>query len=227
MTLTIVPVEGIPEISPGDDLASAIVAAAGPAAISDDDVVVVTQKVVSKAEGRLISADRRADAIRDESVRVLRRVGEMTIAETRHGFVCANAGVDASNIEGDDIALLPLDPDASARRLRARLEHLTSLRVGVIISDTFGRAWRIGQTDVAIGIAGIDPFIDYRGSTDVQGRELQATSICIADELAGAAEIVMGKARQIAAAIVTGAPIRFAHASMSQVVRPPAQDLFR
>ncbi|MFN2595024.1 MAG: coenzyme F420-0:L-glutamate ligase [Actinomycetota bacterium] len=225
--LAIVPIAGIPEISPGDDLATAIVEAAGTDAFDDSDVVVVTQKVVSKAEGRLVPASERAAAIENESKRTLRRTGEMTISETKHGFVCANAGVDASNIEGDEIALLPEDPDASARGLRSRLEHLTGRRLGVIISDTFGRAWRIGQTDVAIGIAGIDPFIDYRGTTDVQGRELLATSICIADELAGAAEIVMGKASQVAAAIVKGAPVRFARSSMQAVVRPPAQDLFR
>lgn len=225
--LTIVPVTGIPEITPGDDLAAAIFQAAGTEAFGDSDVIVVTQKVVSKAEGRLVPVARRTAAIEQESKRILRRSGEMTISETKHGFVCANAGVDASNIEGDQVALLPEDPDASARRLRSRLEHLTKRRLGVIISDTFGRAWRIGQTDVAIGVAGIDPFIDYRGTTDVQGRELLATSICIADELAGAAEIVMGKAGQIAAAIVKGAPVRFAHSSIQQVVRPPAQDLFR
>jgi coenzyme F420-0:L-glutamate ligase/coenzyme F420-1:gamma-L-glutamate ligase len=225
--LTVIPIDAVPEISPGDDVASAIYAAAGADAFGDDDVIVVTQKVVSKAEGRLAPADRRAELIDEESVRVLRRAGDLTISETRHGFVCANAGVDASNIEGDEIALLPIDPDASARKLRARLEHLTGKRLGVIISDTFGRAWRTGQTDVAIGVAGIDPFIDYRGTTDVQGRELHATAICIADELAGAAEIVMGKARQVAAAIVKGAPVRFAHASMKEVVRPPGQDLFR
>ncbi|MDQ3876831.1 MAG: coenzyme F420-0:L-glutamate ligase [Actinomycetota bacterium] len=225
--LTIAPVVGIPEISPGDDIGEAIYSAAGSSAFGDNDVVVVTQKIVSKAEGRLVPARDRAEAIAAESARVLRKVGDMTISETRHGFVCANAGVDASNIEGDDIALLPKDPDASARRVRARLEHLTGRTLGVIISDTFGRAWRIGQTDVAIGIAGIDPFIDYRGSTDVQGRELQATSICIADELAGAAEIVMGKAQQIAAAIIRGAPVRFANASIRLVVRHPSGDLFR
>lgn len=226
-SMTVVPIEGVAEIAEGDDVADAIVAAAGIDAFGDGDVVVVTQKVVSKAEGRLLPAVERATAIEDESVRILRRSGEMTISETRHGFVCANAGVDASNVEGDVIALLPVDPDASARKLRSRLEHRTGRRLGVIVSDTFGRAWRIGQTDVAIGIAGIDPFLDYRGTKDVQGRELQATSICIADEIAGAAEIVMGKARQVPAAIVKGAPVRFDRASMRDVVRSPEQDLFR
>lgn len=226
-SMMVIPVEGVAEIAEGDDVADAIVVAAGVDAFGDGDVVVVTQKVVSKAEGRLAPAAERASAIEDESVRILRRSGEMTISETRHGFVCANAGVDASNVEGDVIALLPVDPDASARKLRSRLEHRTGRRLGVIVSDTFGRAWRIGQTDVAIGIAGIDPFVDYRGTTDVQGRELQATSICIADEIAGAAEVVMGKARQVPAAIVKGAPVRFVRASMRDVVRSPDQDLFR
>jgi coenzyme F420-0:L-glutamate ligase / coenzyme F420-1:gamma-L-glutamate ligase len=217
-------------VQPGDDLAGLIAAAsaASPdAKLLNDDVVVVAHKAVSKAEGRLVDGDDRLAAALSESKRVLRRVGEMVISETRHGFVCANAGVDASNVEGDRLVLLPLDPDLSARRLRARLEHLTGARLGVIVSDTFGRAWRIGQTNVAIGVAGIDPFVDYRGQPDAAGRELNATEICIADEIAGAAELVMGKTLGVCAAVVRGATVEFGRGSARAIVRPPDEDLFR
>lgn len=151
----------------------------------------------------------------------------MVIAETRHGFVCANAGIDASNVADGLIVLLPLDPDASARRIRARVSHLAGVDVGVVISDTFGRAWRVGQTDVAIGVAGFHPFVDYRGTRDANGRELTATQICVADELAGAAELVMGKAKRVCAAIVRGAEVTWARASAHDIVRSPDQDMFR
>ena len=223
----VIPVEGIGEIREGDDLAALIVKAAGPHALRDRDILVVAQKAVSKAEGRVVpGADRRAAALA-ESARILRRQGEMVISETRHGFVCANAGVDASNVEGDNVVLLPIDPDLSARGLRARLGHLTGADMAVIVSDTFGRAWRIGQTNVAIGVAGIEPFIDYRGTTDSQGRDLSATRICSADELAGAAELVMGKTSGICAAIVRGAVVRFGRGAATEIVRPPSEDLFR
>ncbi|HYI44037.1 MAG TPA: coenzyme F420-0:L-glutamate ligase [Actinomycetota bacterium] len=224
----ILPVEGVPEIVTADDVGLLIVDAVGPDDFIDGDVVVVTQKVVSKSEGRLRPATERRQAIEEESARVLRRTpGGMTISETRHGFVCANAGVDESNVQTEHIALLPLDPDASARRIRARIKHLTGVDVGVIISDTFGRAWRIGQTDVAIGVAGIEPFIDYRGSTDTQGRDLHATRIAVADELAGAAELVMGKSTRICAAIVRGANVKFGRGAATEIVRPRTEDLFR
>jgi coenzyme F420-0:L-glutamate ligase/coenzyme F420-1:gamma-L-glutamate ligase len=225
--IRIIPVEGVPEVVMGDDLALLIVDAFGPDRFRDGDVVVVTQKVVSKCEGRVVAATERERAIDDESVRILRRSGGMVISETRHGFVCANAGVDASNLDEGHIALLPVDPDASARRIRARIDHLTSCDVGVVVSDTFGRAWRLGQTDIAIGVAGIDPFIDYRGTTDVQGRELSATRIAVADELAGAAEMAMGKAERICAAVVRGASVRFGRGAATDIVRPPQDDLFR
>ena len=225
--LRVFPIEGVPEVTAGDDLGLLLVDAVGSPGFADNDVVVVTQKVVSKAEGRLVPAGDRESALESESVRVLRRRGNMTISETRHGFVCANAGIDASNIDGDNIALLPIDPDASARRIRSRVGHLTGIDVAVVISDTFGRAWRIGQTDVAIGVAGFDPFTDHRGSTDTQGRELSATRIAIADELAGAAEIVMGKSERICAAIVRGAPIKRDRGAATEIVRPASEDLFR
>ena len=222
-----IPVTGVVEVVTGDDVALLIVDAAGENAFLDRDVLVVTQKVISKAEGRIVPAADKAAAVQSESARVLRRLGEMTISETRHGFVCANAGVDASNIDGDHIALLPLDPDASARRIRARVKHLTGADVGVIISDTFGRAWRLGQTDVAIGVAGIEPFVDHRGKLDTHGHEMTATRIAVADEIAGAAELVMGKTDRICAAIVRGADVVFGRGAATEIVRPPNQDLFR
>jgi len=225
--ISITPLQGIPEVRPGDDLAALIADAAGSQTLRDGDVLVVAQKVVSKAEGRLLPGSDRRVAALGESVRVLRRQGEMVISETRQGFVCANAGVDASNVEGDNIVLLPLDPDLSARRLRAQLRNLLGVEVAVIVSDTFGRAWRIGQTNVAIGVAGLEPFIDYRGTTDSEGRDLSATRICIADELSGAAEMVMGKTTGICAAIVRGAPVILGRGAATEIARPPSEDLFR
>ena len=226
--IRIIPVHGVQEVVAGDDVALLIVDALGPDGFQDGDVLVVTQKVISKAEGRSVPAEDKAAAIAGESARVLRRTqGGMTISETHHGFVCANAGVDASNVEEGWIVLLPVDPDGSARRIRARIKHLTERDIGVVISDTFGRAWRLGQTDVAIGVAGIEPFVDYRGTTDTQGRELFATRIAIADELAGAAEMVMGKADRICAAIVRGAPVTRGRGSATELLRSPTDDLFR
>ena len=225
----ILPVGGIPEIEPGDDLAQRLVdALSTDQTLQDGDVVILTQKVVSKAEDRIGPAEQKGAAVLAESRRVLRRTaGGMVISETRHGFVCANAGVDESNIAHGSIVLLPLDPDASARRIRSKLKHLTGKDVGVIISDTFGRAWRLGQTDVAIGVAGMEPFIDYRGTIDREGRELHATRIAVADELAGAAELVMGKATGVCAAVVRGAEVVRGRGSAAELVRSPGDDLFR
>jgi coenzyme F420-0:L-glutamate ligase / coenzyme F420-1:gamma-L-glutamate ligase len=225
--ITVSPVTGVPEVEPGADLAALLVAAL-PFELQDGDVLVVTQKVVSKAEGRIASAGNKETEILRETRRVVRRTpGGMVIAETHHGFVCANAGVDESNVEEGEIALLPLDPDASARRLRSRLAHLTGVDPAVVISDTFGRAWRLGQTDVAIGVAGIEPFVDYRGTRDRTGRELHATRIAVADELAGAAELVMGKADAVCAAVIRGAKVRRGRGAASELVRHPSEDLFR
>lgn len=224
----VVPVTGLPEISEGEDVAAHIARAAGTSGIRDDDIVVVAQKIVSKAEGRVIAGVDKLDAVMRESRRILRRsVSGPVIAQTRHGFVCANAGVDESNVESGRVSLLPLDPDFSARRIRRRLEHLTGARVGVIVSDTFGRAWRLGQTNVAIGIAGLEPFVDYRGRADSFGRELTATLICIADEVAAAAELVMGKADGVPAAIVRGARPAWGRGTAAEIVRPASEDLFR
>jgi len=240
--LTILPVTGIGEVRPGDDLAALLADAlvgsgdggdAG-ARVRDGDVVVVTQKVVSKAEGRLVSVDPDDPAakralVEAESVRILRRRDELVISETRHGFVCANAGVDLSNVDAGTAALLPLDPDRSARRIRASLGRRLGVIVGVVISDTFGRAWRNGVTDVAIGIAGIAGVVDLRGTLDATGRVLDATELCVADEVAGAAELVMGKDRSVPAAVVRGLDPRWLrHSSVAaEIVRAPAEDLFR
>jgi len=227
--LQVFPVVGLPEVRPGDVLAE-LLAAAVP--LVDGDVVVVTQKVVSKAEGRLVRLDGEGAhrAVVDaESVRVLRRRGSLVVSETRHGFVCASAGVDRSNIEDGWAALLPVDPDRSARRIRAGLRAVAGADVGVVVSDTFGRPWRRGLTDVAIGCAGIAAVVDLRGTVDSFGRGLHATQVCVADELAGAADLVMGKATGTAAAVIRGVdPAWLRESSVrADVVRPPADDLFR
>jgi coenzyme F420-0:L-glutamate ligase/coenzyme F420-1:gamma-L-glutamate ligase len=230
--LQITPVEGIGEVRPGADL-SRLLATAAPD-LADGDVVVVTQKVVSKAEAQLVPLDpgdpaAKARVVEGESVRILRRRGELIISETRHGFVCANAGVDLSNVEDGWAALLPEDPDRSARRLRDGLRGRLGVDVAVVISDTFGRTWRRGLTDVAIGCAGIRAVVDLRGTEDGLGRELAATEVCVVDELAAAAELVMGKAAGICAAVVRGVdPTWLGRGEVvREVVRPPAEDMFR
>ncbi len=231
MTISLIPVQDIPEVQPGDDLA-AIIAEQAP--LEAGDVVVVTQKVVSKAEGRLVAVDP-ADPlshkvhVEAEAVRILRRRGELVMTETRHGFVCANAGVDLSNVEHGWAALLPVDPDRSARWIRDGLRARTGLQLGVIVSDTFGRAWRRGVTDVAIGTAGVAGVVDLRGTRDALGRELAVTEVCVADELAGAAELVMGKSAGIPVAIVRGVDPEWLRESSvrSEIVRPHQEDLFR
>jgi coenzyme F420-0:L-glutamate ligase/coenzyme F420-1:gamma-L-glutamate ligase len=226
------------EVRPGDDLAALLVDALYPArpdgvALEAGDVVVVTQKVVSKAEGRLVDVgpepEDKVALVERESVRVLRRRGELLITETAHGFVCANAGVDLSNVDEGRAALLPVDSDRSARRLRADLGRRLGVEVGVIVSDTFGRAWRQGVTDVAIGCAGVAAIVDLRGTLDANGRELVATEVCVADEVAAAADLVMCKALGVAAAVVRGLPPEWLRpGSVSdEIIRPPAEDLFR
>lgn len=235
--LSILPVHGIGEIRPGQDLAAEIHRAceADPVtALRDGDVVVVTQKVVSKVEDRLERIDfddprgHRA-IVERESVRIVRRRGDLIIAETRHGWICANAGIDLSNIDEGYAALLPVDSDRSARRIRDALAHRFGVQVGVIVSDTFGRPWRRGLTDVAIGCAGIRPIADLRGTTDALGRELQVTEVCIVDELAAAADLVCGKAAGIPVAICRGVDPEWLGEGAAQVelVRSPDEDLFR
>lgn len=235
--IEIIGIEGIPEISPGDDLASLIAAAAARderSTLQDGDVVVVTQKIVSKAEDRLVQVDptdplSHKPLVERESVRVLRRRGELVISETAHGFICANAGIDLSNVARGQAALLPVDPDRSARRIRDGLRGKAGVEVAVIVSDTFGRAWRRGVTDVAIGCAGIAAIVDLRGSADTFGRELQVTEVAVADELASAAELVMGKAAGIPVAVVRGVDRGWLRESSvrGEIVRAPGEDLFR
>ncbi len=236
MSLEILAVSGIGEVRPGDDLGAMIASAASrsPARLNDGDCVVVTQKVVSKAENRLVAVDpddplSHKPLVESESVRVLRRRGDLVISQTRHGFVCANAGVDRSNVSRGTAALLPVDSDRSARRIRDRLRALTGARVAVVVSDTFGRPWRRGVTDVAIGCAGIAAVVDLRGTEDASGRELLVTEVAIADEIAAAAELVMGKASGVPAAVVRGLePSWFRAGSVAEeIVRSPADDLFR
>lgn len=236
MRLTAWGVTGIGEIKPDDQLGDIIVAACrnepnGP--LLDGDVLVVTQKVVSKAEGQLVAIDptnplSHKQLVEDEAVRIVRRRGDLIITETKHGFVCANSGVDLSNVERGQAALLPKDSDRSARRIRDIVRAQLGVEVGVIVSDTFGRAWRKGLTDVAIGVAGIAAVVDLRGTADALGRVMQVTEVAVADELASAAELVMGKSSGIPVAVVRGAdPSWFREASVSELVRPPQEDLFR
>jgi len=229
--MELIGVAEIGAIRPGDDLAAII---ARHADLRHGDVVVVTQKIVSKAEGRLVPLDpndagARLRLIAAEAVRVLRRRGELMVTETRHGFICANAGIDVSNVERGYAALLPVDSDRSARRIRAGLMARLGISVAVIVSDTFGRTWRRGVTDIAIGAAGVAAVIDLRGSTDTAGRELVATEVCVADEIAGAADLVMGKARAIPVAVVRGIDRSWLRESSvhDEIVRPPGEDLFR
>ncbi|MDP9181989.1 MAG: coenzyme F420-0:L-glutamate ligase [Actinomycetota bacterium] len=227
--LEVHPVLGLPEVRPGDDVAALLAAAFG---YRDGDVVVVTSKVVSKAEGRLVAAgaDREATRLRlidEETARVVARRGTTTISQTRHGFVLAAAGVDASNVQSDEIALLPVDPDASAAAIRASLEQLTGCTLAVIVSDTMGRPWRYGQTDQAIGVAGLAPVLDSRGSADSFGQVLEVTEIAVADELAGAAELDKGKADGVAAAVVRGWDLADDGRDAKALLRDPALDMFR
>jgi len=232
--VTLLPIVGIPEVVPGADLAALIVDAATSAGIvlTDDDVLVVTHKVVSKAEGRIRQVDPDDEDARHalaeaEAARIVRRRGGLIIAETHHGFVCANAGVDASNLQPGQVTLLPVDPDRSARRLRAKIRRLTGATPGVVITDTFGRAWRIGQVNVAIGVAGMKPLLDYRGSVDHFGTPLKVTTIAVADEVAAAAELVMGKADGVPAAVARGVRFHRGHGNAAGLVRRPEDDLFR
>ena len=239
--IQIVPVAGIPELREGDDIGALI---AERIDLEDGDVVVVAQKAVSKIEGRVVRLDdvepsdrarelaggedpRRLEVILREAKRIVRTRPPLVIAETPHGFVCASAGVDASNTpEAGMLVLLPLDPDASAERLRGRLRELTGREVGVLVTDSFGRPWRQGTTDVAIGAAGVRVLLDLKGKRDRNGYELHATTIAVADELAGAAELAMGKLDGIPAAVVRGVDAAGAGRARD-IVMPPERDLFR
>jgi coenzyme F420-0:L-glutamate ligase/coenzyme F420-1:gamma-L-glutamate ligase len=244
--IRVIPLTGLPEFEEGDDLAALLAEAAGRAGgLEEADVVVVAQKAVSKVEGRVVDLDevdpssravelagsegdpRQVEVILRESAEVVRSRPPLVISQTHHGFVCASAGVDASNSKGPGtVVLLPLDPDGSAASLRSRLSELTGVAPGVIVSDSFGRAWRQGTTDVALGVAGLIALRDLRGTHDGRGYELRSTMIAVADEIAGAAELVMGKSRGVPAAIVRGAEVA-GTGSAGDLVMPRARDLFR
>lgn len=243
----VIPLTGLPELEDGDDLAALLggaIARAG--GLEPGDVLVVAQKAVSKVEGRVVRlADvepsawaqelageegdpRQVEVILSEAREVVRSRPPLVIAETKHGFVCASAGVDASNAKGEGtVILLPLDPDRSARELRQRLGDLLGVAPAVVVSDSFGRAWRTGTTDVALGVAGMAPLRDLRGKRDSRGYELQSTMIAVADEIAGAAELVLGKTRGVPAAIVRGADPPAGDGTASELVMPRDRDLFR
>jgi coenzyme F420-0:L-glutamate ligase / coenzyme F420-1:gamma-L-glutamate ligase len=244
--LEILPVEGIPEVRPGDDLPELITRAAGES-LRPGDVLVVTHKIVSKAEGRLVDLSavepsalakgfaarygrdpRQIEVVLRESRRIVRMERGLVIAETHHGFVCANAGVDASNVPGDDtVCLLPVDPDASAAGLREALAALTGSDLAVIVSDSFGRTWREGITNVAIGVSGMSPLTDYRGQRDPHGYPLEASVLAVADELAASSELVMGKTAGIPAAIIRGYAYEPATGTGRALIMPPERDLFK
>lgn len=226
--LEIMPLLGVPDVRPGDDLlhllGDALVTLGG---LESGDVLVVAQKVVSKAEGRIERTDDFLGVVLREARGVRRRRDELVIAETAHGFVCASAGVDRSNApEEGTLVLLPVDPDASARGLRDGLGARFGTAPAVIVSDSFGRAWRQGTTDVAIGVAGLQPLLDLRGTSDRRGYRLQSTLVAVADELAGAAELVMGKARGVPAALVRGFDPPSGAGSARDLVMPAERDLF-
>ena len=248
MPIEIHPVPGLPEIKSGDDIACVIVHAvrAADMRIAEDDIFVVAQKIVSKSEDQIVHLDRITPSERArlwaeqwnkdarvvelvfrESKRIVRMERGVIISETQHGFVCANAGIDVSNADEGTAILLPNDPDISARALHTRLCEAFACHVAVIVSDTFGRAWREGLVNVALGVAGLGPLIDYRGATDANGRPLQSTVIAVADELASAAELVTGKSDRIPVAIIRGAAISSRAGSGTDLIRPADKDLFR
>jgi coenzyme F420-0:L-glutamate ligase/coenzyme F420-1:gamma-L-glutamate ligase len=247
--IQIIGVKGIPFVKAGDDVAALIVQAAKKNSIqlNDDDIIVVAQKIVSKAEGHVLDLatihpstlaetvakdagkdPRHVEVILREAASIVRMRAGHLIVETRHGFVCANAGVDRSNVgENNSVVLLPVDPDNSAQKIRARISQLVGVDTAVVISDTFGRAWRNGQTNVAIGVAGLNPMIDYRGTQDMFGTQLSVTQIAIADELASAAELVMRKSDGIPVAIIRGVTYNKTMSSIAYLIRPKEEDLFR
>lgn len=235
MTLTIHPIRGVPEVAHGDNIAQLLLAAASAEGLDiiDGDVLVVTHKIVSKAEGAVVELDPddpdgsyRRIAV-SEAASVIRRRGDLVITKTKHGFICANSGVDRSNAAPGTAVLLPRDPDRSAHGIRMAIEAATGSRVAVVVSDTFGRPWRHGLTDVAIGVSGMAAILDLKGTTDASGRELQVTEVAVVDELAAAADLVMGKSEAVPAALVRGLGHAPADGRATDLIRPASDDLFR
>ena len=235
MTIEIHPILGIDEASMGDDVADLVLDGLTHTgfALADGDVVVITHKLISKAEGAVVELDDPGPdghrwLVEREASAVIRRRGDLVIAQTKHGFICANAGVDRSNVQAGRAVLLPRDPDASAHRARIRLERATGRRVAVVVTDTFGRPWRRGLTDVAIGVSGIPAIVDYRGTIDTHGNELHVTEVAIIDEIAAAADLAMGKSTGVPAAVIRGIDVEPTDTSRAtDLVRDPAEDLFR
>jgi coenzyme F420-0:L-glutamate ligase/coenzyme F420-1:gamma-L-glutamate ligase len=232
--IAIHPVPGLPEICPGDDLAALLAKAMARAGLGPQpgDVLVVTHKAVSKAEGAVVPLEGDEETayrglVLEQSAEILRRRGDLVIARTRHGFICANAGVDRSNAAPGTAVLLPLDPDRSAHGLRLALKHLTGVDLAVVVTDTFGRAWRRGLVDVAIGVSGMEVILDLRGTHDAQGRELKVTEVAIVDEIAAAADLAMGKAAGVPAALIRGLAVPRGEGRATDLVRPAAEDMFR
>ncbi len=231
-SIEIIPIHGIPEVERGSDVAALVLRALADEQIDlqPGDILVVTHKIVSKAEGRFIDAQDETAyraAVKAEARAIIRRRGDLIITQTRHGFICANAGVDRSNVTDGRAVLLPIDPDRSAHSIRMKIKQATSLDVPVVISDTFGRPWRRGQTDVAIGVSGIASIDDHKGRADANGRIMEATEIAIVDEVAAAADLAMGKSAQIPAAIVRGVDWTPGLGRATDLVRPADEDLFR
>jgi coenzyme F420-0:L-glutamate ligase/coenzyme F420-1:gamma-L-glutamate ligase len=231
VTIEIWPVEGLPEIREGDDLPAMLAEPLRALGVRDDDVVAITQKIVSKAEGRVVPDEGvgRAVWVERETRRIVAQRGELIIAETHHGFICANAGVDASNVDAGSVSLLPIDPDASSEAIMASLtERLGLSRLGVVMTDTFGRPWRNGLVNVAIGCAGLPALIDLRGQPDDHGRELEVTVVALADEVAAASGLVMGKRARVPVALVRGVDTgTAAPGRAADLIRAPVEDLFR
>jgi len=233
VTVEITPIHGIGEIEAGDDLAGIMLSALDAArfVLLEGDVLVVTHKAVSKAENAVVRFDGDEEArrriIAEEASSILRRRGDLVITETHHGFICANAGVDRSNMPEGFLALLPRDPDRSAHRIRTRIRQAIGVDIAVVITDTFGRPWRRGLTDVAIGVAGMAALIDYRGETDTHGHILTVTEVALVDEVAAAADLVMGKSKGVPLAIVRGLEYPTGDGRATDLVRPAEEDLFR
>ena len=228
--VTIIPISGLPEVSEGDNLANLtydVLKKTG-REILDGDIFVVTQKIVSKSEGMSRNLDEHSfeDLLKSQVNRIVRKRGELVIAKTKHGFICANAGIDKSNVEKNTVLLLPEDPNKSAHSFRKKLENLTGKKIAVIISDTFGRAWRKGQVNFAIGSSGINPITSYIGETDTFENELNATEIAVIDELASAAELVMEKTLNVPIAIVRGVNYEDSKKNASELIREDEEDFF-
>ena len=228
--VSILPVMNLPEFDTGHEIVDELIGKLEENKISleDSDVIVITQKIISKVEGRKIDINKEdlEEVIKNESLQIIRKRGETIIAQTKHGFICANAGIDKSNIEEGFALLLPEDPDKTSRDIRKKIEHQTGKKISVIICDTFGRAWRKGQTNVAIGSSGIEPLESYIGEKDTFDNELFATEIAIVDELAGAAELVMKKSDNIPVVIIKGVKYNISDLGVDELIRNPQEDFF-